>query len=451
MAFDRAPRSERMVEARLTIVSDDGDYRAAQTGALGLDTAVNGVIEAGLPALGDRDLAAGWARGLLARAQASAETAAFALPPSLGFLEPGDAVTLDAGPQGRAWRIASLEGASVRRGALIGAPAGPALLSGPEPGAGEPSETVSRPVIALMDLPLGPNQTGRGGLLAAGWARPWPGELVIYAGADLQSATERVRLTAPGFLGTLLDPLAPGPEGRWDRANSVRLRLIDGALESRDRLAALRGEGLVAIETEAGWEAVSFQSATLESPGVWRLETLLRRLGGSPASPASAGARAVVLDGSAAVVPLTEDERGETLTFAAVPPGQSLTSAAARVVQAVWTGAELRPLSPVHLNAAAEGAAIRLSWIRRGRIGADGWGAAIPLGEEREAYRVELIDDAGAVRASHETDAATFLIADPAAVFPEGVTAASFRVAQIGAVYGAGAAAAAPLDPAGHL
>ena len=56
----------------------------------------------------------------------------------------------------------------------------------------------------------------------------------------------------------------------------------------------------------------------------------------------------------------------------------------------------LVPLSPVHLKASPEGGGVRLSWIRRSRIDADGWNAGdIPLGEEREEYQVQIAHAGG--------------------------------------------------------
>ena len=50
-----------------------------------------------------------------------------------------------------------------------------------------------------------------------------------------------------------------------------------------------------------------------------------------------------------------------------------------------------------------ENGQITLSWIRRTRIGGDSWaGLDVPLGEETEAYRVQLWNE-GAVIAEYET------------------------------------------------
>ncbi len=452
LAFSRAAPDELAAEARLIFHADDGDYRAGAVSARGLDHVQDGAVEVRLPALADRSLAKGWARAVLGRARAEAETARLTLPPSLTALEAGDAVRLDAGPAGRVWRLAALEGQAARRAELTGAARGGALASGPSPAAARGPAPASRPSLRLLDLPLAPGEGGaRGGLWAAGWSDPWPGALVLFAGASPASAQARARLTAPAFCGELAADLPPGFEGRWDRAASLELRLYDGALSSAESLAVLAGANRLAVETASGWEVVGFQTATLTGPDVWRLDGLLRGLGGSPAGGASAGARAVVLDGAGAVLPVTASERGAPITVIAAPPGAPLTAAAARQVEAVYAGADLRPLSPVHLRARWDGADLVLGWVRRGRIDADAWGAGeIPLGEEFERYQARLFDAADALVMTVEVSepVLTLSAADLSAHLPGGPAGARFTVAQIAAGYGPGAVSSASADPA---
>lgn len=454
LAFTRSAPDELIAEARLIFSADDGDYRAGAVSARGLDHVQEGAVEVRLPALADRSLAKDWARSLLARARAESETARLTLPPSLCALEAGDAVTLDAGPSGRAWRLAALDGLNARAAELTGAPAGPALIAGPEPGAAPGAPQASRPLLRLLDLPLAPGEGGsRGGLWAAGWADPWPGELVLFAGASGEAAEERARITAPAWCGELTAALQAGVEGRWDRAGVVELRLYDGALSASNAAAVLGGANRLAVETELGWEVLAFGSAALSGPDTWRLTSLLRGLGGSPATGADPGAKVVLLDGAGVVLPVTAAERDAPITVIAVPPGKALTDTSARVVEAVYTGADLAPLRPVHLRSRWSGWDLSLSWIRRSRIDADAWTAGeIPLGEEAERYRVRLYDGVDLLVVEREVQAPGWTVPGPdlAAWFPGGLADARITVAQIGAGYGAGAEAVAPLDPAMH-
>ncbi len=59
----------------------------------------------------------------------------------------------------------------------------------------------------------------------------------------------------------------------------------------------------------------------------------------------------------------------------------------------------LRPYAPVHLRVRDEAGALVLRWIRRTRIGGDGWEAPeVPLGEEAEAYVVRVLAGASVLR-----------------------------------------------------
>jgi hypothetical protein len=321
------------------------------------------------------------------------------------------------------------------------------LIAGPQPRAGEGGAPPSRPLLRVLDLPLAPGEAARGGLWAAGWADPWPGELIVYAGASLDSATERVRITAPAFTGALTAPLGEGFEGRIDRGNTVALRLNDGALSSVTRAALLSGTNRLAVEGDEGWEVLSFEQAELTGPDTWRLTGLLRGLGGSPVTAADEGARVVVLDGAGAVIPVSAEERGAPLMVIAVPPGVALTDPAARAVEIVYGGADLRPLSPVHVRVQVRGGVLEARWVRRGRIEADAWSAEIPLGEESERYGVTLLDAGGAPVWQGETVSPTLTLdaAALSAALPDGIEGARLRVVQISAVYGPGRAREAAL------
>lgn len=440
LSFARRPGEARPEGARLTFLADDGDYRPAAVFAHRLDALSEGLIDLRLPALADRNLAAGWAQALLSRARLESESARLTLPPSLCALEPGDHVVLDAGPDGRVWRVAVTEGLSARRAELTGASAGPVLIAGPQPRAGEGGAPPSRPLLRVLDLPLAPGEGARGGLWAAGWADPWPGELIVHAGANLDSATERARITAPAFTGALTAPLGEGFEGRIDRGNAVALRLNDGALSTVTRAGLLSGANRLAVEGDEGWEVLSFEQAELTGPDTWRLTGLLRGLGGSPVTGAGEGARVVVLDGAGAVIPVSAEERGAPLMVIAVPPGAALTDPAARALEIVYGGADLRPLSPVHVRVQVRGGVLEARWVRRGRIDADAWSAEIPLGEESERYGVTLLDAGGAPVWQGETVSPTLTLDAAAliAALPDGIEGARLRVAQISAVYGPG-------------
>lgn len=112
-------------------------------------------------------------------------------------------------------------------------------------------------------------------------------------------------------------------------------------------------------------------------------------------------------------------------------------------------GRALLPPSPVHLDAGRQANGdIRIHWIRRSRQGW-GWvdGVDAPLGEEREAYRLELGFEGGAARSLELTEPEfTYALNDQIADGgPESVLHIS--VAQISAGAGPGVATSMQFFP----
>jgi hypothetical protein len=108
----------------------------------------------------------------------------------------------------------------------------------------------------------------------------------------------------------------------------------------------------------------------------------------------------------------------------------------------------LIPLAPVHLRGKRQPGGIEISWIRRTRRGGDNWELAeVPLAEEREAYRVEILGGSAVLRRFEVTaPAALYLDAHELADFGAPQSSLSVRVAQLSAAVGAGHPAQATLS-----
>jgi len=95
------------------------------------------------------------------------------------------------------------------------------------------------------------------------------------------------------------------------------------------------------------------------------------------------------------------------------------------------------PLSPVHVRGRrTAGGDWQISWIRRGRVDADGWESSdIPLGEASESYRVDILlpGDAPLRSATVAAAAWTYAAADLAADFAALPAEADVTVRQLGA------------------
>jgi hypothetical protein len=104
--------------------------------------------------------------------------------------------------------------------------------------------------------------------------------------------------------------------------------------------------------------------------------------------------------------------------------------------------AALKPLAPVHVAGRRAGDGIHISWIRRTRIDGDGWGVEAPLGEDVEAYALEILSGDAVVRTiACSAPQALYAVADELADFGTAQTSLHLRVAQISATVGAGRAA----------
>jgi hypothetical protein len=102
----------------------------------------------------------------------------------------------------------------------------------------------------------------------------------------------------------------------------------------------------------------------------------------------------------------------------------------------------LKPLSPVHVAARRAGDGIHISWIRRTRIDGDGWGIEVPLGEESEAYALEILSGSAVVRTiACAVPQALYAAADELADFGALQTSLRIRVSQLSRTVGAGHAA----------
>ena len=112
-------------------------------------------------------------------------------------------------------------------------------------------------------------------------------------------------------------------------------------------------------------------------------------------APVAAGARCLMLDPSVAQATLPASLLGLPLNWRAGSAERGVADPGVSSFTMTLRGRGRRPLSPARLiGRRSETGDWRLSWIRRSRIGGDSWDE-VPLGEEREAYRLEILDGAG--------------------------------------------------------
>jgi hypothetical protein len=185
------------------------------------------------------------------------------------------------------------------------------------------------------------------------------------------------------------------------------------------------------------WEIIQFRRAELVAPNVWELSERLRGQAGTDAQMPQvwpAGSLVVLLDGGPRQVELAPSARGQERFWRIGPALRSPDDPSYRSRSTTARGIGLRPYAPCHLR--LEGR--RLSWVRRGRIDADGWdGPDIPLGEEQERYLVQVLQDTQMLA---EQQLTTPVFDMPESLWSQAQAAGrvSVRVAQLSQVFGRG-------------
>jgi Putative phage tail protein len=280
----------------------------------------------------------------------------------------------------------------------------------------DPGRSLTQPDLAhgptifhLIDLPplddglaTAPNLVVAAAGSLPGWRRAAM-LLSIDGGMNWQEAGGTA---LPATMGTADTVLGSGNALLTDRARMVDVTLLNNgmALNDADEAGIRSGRNLAMI----GNELMQFRSALPLGAHRFRLSGLNRGLRGTEWAMAAhvTGERFILLEADTLAPVAVQAGVAEARVMASglgdgtTPPPQIVTS----------PGQALLPVSPVHLSTTrfANGDT-EIRWKRRSR---DGWrwidGADAPLGEESEAYRIELSPNVGLSRLS-QTSTAVFV------------------------------------------
>lgn len=341
------------------------------------------------------------------------ERAAFSLPPSRLALDPGDIVTFQ--PTGKPVRIESIGQAGARRieAFEVDPLAGGTIDLAPPSGLSAAPVAIVPAEAVIADCALLSNGDVAHAPYVAGLMSPFGGGLALYRSASEAGFELDGALALPGSIGATTEAFWSGPTGRWDRVNTMLLDLKRGSLASAEELAVLNGANVLMIENPDGeWEVLQFATAAPLGGRSWTLANLLRGQRGTEHAmrdPIPAGARVLVIDPAVSQSSIPTHLVGLPLNWRVGPAAKAPADPA--YVQQTRTvhGRGLRPLSPAHLRGSRNptNGNWTITWIRRTRIGGDGRELAeVPLGEEAEGYRLEILDGpGGAVKRVFETTA----------------------------------------------
>ncbi len=406
MEWRRGQELEQMRELSVQYFDLDRDYQPGVQRARRLQTTALLSEVQELPMVLTATDAKKIAETSLAFSWSRRDKISFSLPVSLTGIDPGDRVQLMS--QGRPVDLLveaidydlgffRCEGVSFDSGLFESVAQGD---SGSFPG--QAVLPVGDTVLHALDLPplqaadaISPNIYAAAGGESAGWK----GGVAFISRDEGVSYQALASWNAPSIIGAALESLAAGPTAYWDEGNSVRIALLRGdqELESRPELAIYNGANAAVL----GDEILQFRSAVLEPDGSYRLSGLLRGRRGTETFVGShaGGERFVFLSpGSVFALSGTLSDVGKTVLLKAVSVNQSIDETDPQ--NFIFRANNLKPFSPVHVSARRNGTGdVTISWIRRARFNGE-WidGVDVPLGEETEAYEVDIVSGGNSVR-----------------------------------------------------
>ncbi len=314
------------------------------------------------------------------------------LPWTCAHLRPGDTLAV-AGETGL-WKISSW-----KLGPLQVALELDRLASGSEAAMGadagrprrEADSTHGSTRLMLIELPFEESggEQPMAFIAAAGALPGWRRAPLSVSFDDGGSWRAIGQTAAPAVMGRATTVLPPGTSALMDEASSISVDLNHPEmwLEGRTPAALASGANLALL----GEELIQFGHVEPLGGGAFRLSRLLRGRRGTEqaAERHQVGEPFVLLQEEALLpLPLPAGSRGGRVRVMAHGIGDGDAGVEAVLVP---RHPALVPPAPVHLKATPEPGALHISWTRRSRRG---WawsdGSDVPLGEERELYRLRI-------------------------------------------------------------
>ncbi len=381
----------------------------------------------------------------------------FSLPPQALQFTPTDVVSIDDQRYSGLWQIQAIEDGYDRQMQLkkIEAPGSMSFAGSLPPSAIVPNSSIGKPLALLLDIPRQMTEPStQAVLVSAATAKPWAG-IYDYASSPEENGFEiRKSSTRQATIAKLISALPAGPQGRWDYANNIHLKPVNGVFEGGSMLKVLNGENAIGVQTDTGnWEIIQFQNSELQSDGSYKLSKLLRAQLGSELEMEqghSIGNYVVALNQGVEYLAMSDLEKNLPLQWRIGPGADPVSSASYAQQTLQFTDKASRPFSPVHIRSKKlPNDDVKIFWTRRSRIYGDDWQVnEIPLGESQEGYRVQIFDGASMIREFDvTTPAAVYSGAAQIADFGMIPTTISMAVSQLDAFNNAGAARAALLGP----
>ncbi|RTL49775.1 MAG: hypothetical protein EKK40_15675 [Bradyrhizobiaceae bacterium] len=441
----RGQESEFPREVGFGFTDAQADYRRSAVTSRRLVGAASRSLYADLAVVTGDSAAARRADIWLQDLWAGRESIAFALGMDRLALVPGDVVGVTIRDRRRLFEIGEVVDTEQRQ--IKARSIDPEIFSVPllPPRENRPAiPPAFGPVQALtLDLPTLDSSDPPVLTRLAVFADPWPGSVTVWSSPDGLGFSRAATVLVPAVIGETLDALPSGPTSCWDRGGRMRVQLYGGALSSQADAQVLNGANAAAVLNADGeWEILQFANAELVDSKTYELSRLLRGQAGSEyaiASPLPAGSPFVLLDEHVISIASGLGALDRTIDLRIVATGRSHDDPSALALTLTPGATALMPLSPVHATACRDTDGFHISWVRRTRRDGDAWGVEVPLGEDSEAYQVDILSGASVVRTlSATTSAVLYASADEIADFGTEQTSLRIRVMQMSSSVGRG-------------
>jgi hypothetical protein len=382
---------------RLRFLEADGDFEAISEEAILPDEATHAVAMSEMPLALTRAEGRQVVERWLSEARVSVDTLRLTLPPSQLATGAGDVIDRPAAAGGARFRIDRVEqmGNAQRVDAVRIEPESfRPILIGDAPARLRPFSAPGPVTPLFLDLPLLTGEEVPHAPHVAVTADPWPGTAALYASDEDADYRLNTLIAARSTVGLTETPLFPACAGLVDRGEGLFVRMRHGTLASVSDTALLNGANLCAIGdgTPDAWELFQFRDAELVAPETYILRHRLRgQLGTEGAGAWPVGSILVRMDGVPQQIGLTEAQRGQARHYRIGPGARPVDDPSFGHAVIAFDGLGLRPYAPVHLRLVETEGDLRVTWIRRTRIGGDRWDTPeVPLGEESERYLLRM-------------------------------------------------------------
>lgn len=391
----RTPEVEIAGKVRLGFVEAEGNYEVRQAEAIFPDEVSFGVSQSEMPLVMTASEAQATVERWLSEARVARDTARFGLPKSQLKLGAGDVVRVD----GALYRIDKVEqGAAQMVEAVRVEPGVYRLSDGAEERILPRQFYAPVPVYPVfLDLPLLTGSEVAHAPHIAVTAAPWPGTVAVWSSSEDAGYEVNRTVAAPSVIGVTESPLLAAPPGVLDRGAPLRIKVTGGALSSASLDQVLNGANAMAIGDGSTdpWEVFQFVEAQIVAPDTYEVSLRLRGQVGTdgimpPVWPI--GSQVVLLDRAPVQIELPLASRGLARYYRVGVAGRGFADPTVVTRVDAFDGIGLRPYPVAHLRANRTlSGDLELSWIRRTRIDGDSWQSPeVPLGEERESYRVRV-------------------------------------------------------------